>query len=111
MRFLRCVAGGLLLLQLNLLGISALHHHDEDDWVAGNSSPACSRAQEHAKQNLSDLAPCPVCQIVRLSAVRPAVVQPTPEPAQRHYFALDLPTVLPYSPSPAAAYGRAPPLA
>ena len=110
LRFLRGVASGLLFLQLNLLWTSALHHHDQDDWVAGRSPAAWSRTQEHPNQNLSSLAPCPVCQIVRLSAVRPAVVHPTPEPAKYRYFNLDLPAILPQSHSPAVVYGRAPPL-
>ena len=110
LRFLRGVATGLLFLQLNLLWTSALHHHDQDDPVVGSSRAALSSAQEHPSQNASSLAPCPVCQIVRLSAVRPAAAYQTPKPARCRYFNPVLQAILPYSHRPAVVYGRAPPL-
>lgn len=64
---------GLLVLQLNLLGLSAVHHHDDDVLGAGRQTAAMRSPGRVAPPQSGDWTLCPVCQVMRISAARPAV--------------------------------------
>jgi hypothetical protein len=106
----RSVASGLLLLQLSLLTISGFHYHD-DAALAGGKTPSTLRtAPSSALPTPSDWVLCPVCQIMRLGAARPALRSADPQAVTYSFSACSRVPVYCFSLRPAAIYGRAPPL-
>jgi hypothetical protein len=99
----------LMLLQVHLLWVSVLHHHE---MVFSPSAGNVVRTAPVQQPPLADSAVfCTACQVVRQNAVRPAVAAAAPRP---NLF-------LPLHPAnrtsglesyqPAVSYARAPPLA
>ena len=96
-------------LQVHLLLVAVLHHHGTGGLP---QSRVVLRADHHASTPRVDTGlVCTACQIVRHSAVRPAVTAPLPELAA----ATPMPRVFAASPyrfqQNRVANGRAPPLA
>lgn len=107
---LRAVATCLLVLQVNLLWIAGLHHHDE--WVGlGGQAQSVRRGGSHTLPAEEAALFCPVCQIVRQSAARPATVSSAPALRASISRPLVLASTSFHSYFPVVAYGRAPPAA
>ena len=103
------MAGGLLVLQLNLLGIAALHQHSDFSFATAPGPANLDKDYGHRKPAAIDWTLCPVCQIMRLSAARPATGSraEAPESHVMRAAAVHLPAV--FADPPAAIHSRAPP--
>lgn len=104
------LAIGLLLLQLSLLTISGFHFHDEGALPNRGAPAAVHAAPASHLPGTSDWILCPVCQIMRLSAARPALASASRQSLSYSFFALGRVPVYCLSLRPATIYGRAPPL-
>src|SRR5579859_3355031 len=109
-RIRRPVAIGLLLLQLSLLTISGFHFHDEGALPNSGTPAAVRTAPASHVPASSDWVLCPVCQIMRLSAARPALASASRQSLTYSFFAFGRIPVHCLSLRPATIYGRAPPL-
>ncbi|HUI41887.1 MAG TPA: hypothetical protein VL523_07960 [Terriglobia bacterium] len=106
---LRGIGAGLLL-QLNLLGIAALHHHDDFNFVAGRAPASAGSQRGTPAPAASDWTLCPVCQIMRLSAARLAAASNAQQSVRCLYLVLGPLSVFIPSELSAVVYGRASPL-
>ena len=102
-----CAACLVLLAQVNLLWVAALHRHEEEAVPARTT--ATSSGEPHSQPGLERSLLCTPCQIVRNGAARPTLGTPAPSSATSASIAF---TVDPgefafYRPS--VTYGRAPP--
>jgi len=96
-----------LLAQINLLWVAALHRHAEE--VSVRAAPVCG-GDWQSYSAFDDGRLCTACQIVRHSAGRPSLDAPALKPAGS--------TPIGFTPDPgeltfrqpSVAYGRAPPL-
>jgi hypothetical protein len=108
-RLLRSVALGLLL-QLNLLTLSAFHHHNDVGQPKKDVVTGAGNSGRLADSMGSGLTACLACQIMRLGARHPDATFLNPRAAEYSFFSL---TRLPdffSSDRPAAIDSRAPPL-
>ena len=106
----RPTAEGLLLLQLSLVTLSGFHYHAHDPF--GLNTSAGTRLQDPvtpAAPTAFDWLLCPVCQIIRLSAARPATLFANPQAVTYSFFVFNGTLAYSLSQQPASIYGRAPP--
>jgi hypothetical protein len=103
----------LAVMQLHLLVVLVLHHH-----VLQGSSLGFSRAATSVGQTDRQSQPvgagqgyCTACQILRHSAVRPSLGNPTPHRSSVAPLLATLSAAVVLSARPAPWHGRAPPLA
>ncbi|MGH9830424.1 MAG: hypothetical protein ACREDR_45030 [Blastocatellia bacterium] len=109
-KLLRTVATCLLALQVNLLWIAGLHHHDEWMGLLGQAQ-SVQQGGSHTLPAEEAALFCPICQIVRQSAARPATVSSAAalRASISRLLVLTSSSVHPHF--PVVSYGRAPPLA
>lgn len=102
-----CAACLVLLAQVNLLWVAALHFHEEEG-LAVRGAPTYS-GDPHSQPALERGLLCTPCQIVRNGAARPTLGTPAPSPATSTSitFAVD-PGEFAFH-RPTVTYGRAPP--
>jgi hypothetical protein len=102
-----CAACLVLLAQVNLLWVAALHCHEEEG-LAARGAPTYS-GDLHSQPALERGLLCTPCQIVRNGAARPALGTPAPSAAASTSitFAVD-PGEFAFH-RPFVSYGRAPP--
>jgi hypothetical protein len=103
------IAGGLLLLQLSLLTFLGFHYHYDAD-LAGSAPASVQAAPSSAAPAATDWVLCPVCQIMRSGAARPAIASVSPKAVTYSFFALGRAPVYGLRLRPATIHGRAPPL-
>src|SRR5579863_9459971 len=107
--FTRVLGGALLLLQLSLLGNAALHQHSDFSFARGRVPASAGENRGSGLPAAIDWTLCPVCQIMRLSAARPATASNTNEPKDRLFDPPAPHGTAVFSDLPALLYGRAPP--
>jgi len=107
---MRALAGLLLALQMHLLWVAVVHSHELPEGLPGAQS-AFHETHDSGSPLATGSHYCVVCQIVRQSAVLPAVAHPTPKPAGVTRFGPGLSPADFESIHTAPIYGRAPPLA
>ncbi|HET7100662.1 MAG TPA: hypothetical protein VFJ52_05880 [Terriglobia bacterium] len=103
----------LAVLQLHLLIVLVLHHHVLPEIALGFSNTPTSIGQA-GRQSLpggAEQGYCTACQIVRHSAVRPSLGNPTPYLSSVAPLLPPLSAIVVHSAQPSPWYGRAPPLA
>ena len=104
-----CAACLVLLAQVNLLWVAAVHRHEEEAVPA--RATATSSGDLHSQPGLARSLLCAPCQIVRNGAARPTLGTPSPSPATSTSIAFTFdPGEFAFH-RPAVTYGRAPPLA
>ncbi|HEY6291034.1 MAG TPA: hypothetical protein VI455_05655 [Terriglobia bacterium] len=95
---------------MSLLTVSGFHDHNGAGLVNRNAASTARGAPPFEAPAASDWMLCPVCQIMRLGAARPALMSASPHPVTYCFFAVSRVPVYFLSRRPAAIYGRAPPL-
>ncbi len=109
-RFLKRVGIVLLTLQMHLLWVAVLHSHEFSE-----AMPASQGARRQTQDPDLPVAAkshyCVVCQIVRQSAVRPALAAPVPPSIALTSLGLSSSSDKTNSQLPPSIHGRAPPLA
>ncbi|PYV34925.1 MAG: hypothetical protein DMG22_04315 [Acidobacteria bacterium] len=109
-RFLKHVAILLLTLQMQLLWVAVLHSHELPDGIPAPQS-ALRQTQNPDLPAPAKSHYCVVCQIVRQSAVRPALAAPVPPSVALTRLGLGASPGQVNSQLPPSIRGRAPPLA
>ncbi len=110
-RFLRAATTFcLMLFQVNLLWVAALHRH-ETGGAAAPAKTALHRASQTQQPAAESPLLCTACQIVRHAAARTATSAPAPEAQGPVFFLSGLALSTFHSHQPTTLYGRAPPLA
>jgi len=104
------IAGALLLLQVNLLWVAALHHHAEFDVLPRTAAAMCAGNSQPAPLAESGVF-CTACQIARHGAALPAAAASAPEPETEIFPGAVARPVRFHARQPKAVCGRAPPLA
>lgn len=100
----------LVLFQVNLLWVAALHRH-ETDGTAAPEATALRRASRPQQPAAESPLLCTACQIVRHAAARTATGATAPEAQGSVFFLSGVALSAFHSHQPTALYGRAPPLA
>jgi hypothetical protein len=103
----------LAVMQLHLLVVLVLHHHVLPGILRGFSQTTTSVGQTHRQSQPAgaEQGYCTACQILRHSAVRPSLGNPTPHRSSVAPFLATLSATVALSTQPAPWHGRAPPLA
>jgi hypothetical protein len=103
----------LAVMQLHLLVVLVLHHHVLSEASLGFSRAATSVGQTNRQSQPvgAQQSFCTACQILRHSAVRPSLGNPTPHRSSVAPFLATLSATVVCSAQPSAWHGRAPPLA
>ena len=97
-----------LLAQVNLLWVAAVHRHEEEAVPA--RATATSSGDPHSRPGLARSLLCTPCQIVRNGAARPTLGTLAPSPANSTSIAFTFhPGKFAFH-RPSVTYGRAPPL-
>lgn len=96
-------------LQMHLLWVAVVHSHEPQEGIPG-AQAAFHETRDVGSPLANGSHYCVVCQIVRQSAVRPAVVHPIPMPAAVMRVGSGSLSSNFDSRRPASMYGRAPPL-
>jgi hypothetical protein len=97
-------------LQLHLLWVAVVHSHEPQEGVPGTQA-AFHTTRDAGSPLANGSHYCVVCQIVRQSAVRPAVAHPAPMAAGVVRVRPGFSSATLDSRQPSPIYGRAPPLA
>ena len=105
--------GLLVVMQLQLLVILVLHHHVLPRIALDLSTAPTSIAPpgRHSRPTSREQGYCPACQILRHSAVRPALGNPTPYRSSVAPLLASCTANVVFPVRPSGRYGRAPPLA
>ena len=104
-----CAAWLVLLAQVSLLWVAAVHRHEEEAVPA--RATATSSGDQHSASGLTRSLLCTPCQIVRNGAARPTLGTLAPSPANSTSIAFTFhPGKFAFH-RPSVTYGRAPPLA
>jgi len=104
------VVGTLLLLQVNLLWVAALHHHAGLD-VLPRTAAAIHAGNRQAAPAAESGVLCTACQIARHDAARPVATASAPEPEAAVFLGAVARPIRFHARQPNAICGRAPPLA
>ena len=100
-------------MQLHLLVVLVLHHHivPEVSLELSTATTTVGQTDRHSQPAGGEQGYCTACQILRHSAVRPSLGNPTPHRSLVAPFLMPLSAAVIVSSRPAAWHGRAPPLA
>jgi len=104
------IVGALLLLQMNLLWVAALHHHAELDVLPRTAAALHARNKQPAPAAESGVL-CTACQIARHGAARPAATASPTEPEAATFLGAVVRPIPFHSCQLHVVCGRAPPLA
>ena len=107
--FRAALLGGLLLTQIQLLWIAAIHWN-EDKYPSASRMETVRDGRGQPAPSPHDNSPCVVCQIVRQNAMRPGVGAPTPQLFSAVAYEAPLTSSVFHSFDRNVSNGRAPPL-
>jgi len=109
----RATAWLLAVLQLHLLLVLVLHHHVLPGIALefSNAPTTVGQAGRQSQPVGGEQGYCTACQILRHSAVRPSLGNPTPHRSSVAPLLSSLSAAVVFSSQPSPWYGRAPPLA